>query len=192
MNIYDFDNTIYKGDTNTDLIKYSFIRHPFIVSKSLIKSIFLYRKYKRKEIPFQDVKEVMLLFLFKIKDLDNYLDRFVDKHMNRIKPWYYERQKENDTIMSASYEIWISKFCKKLNIKNVIATKTNKEGKIIGKNCKGEEKIKEFEKLFPKEKVECAYSDSHVDIPMLEYAKRAFVVEDDELIPYKKDYKFKR
>ena len=65
-------------------------------------------------------------------------------------------------------------------------------GRVIGKNCKGEEKIKEFKKLFPNEKVECAYSDSHVDIPMLEYARRAFVVEDDELIPYKKDYKFKR
>ncbi len=192
MNIYDFDNTIYNGDTNTDIIKYSFIRHPFSVSESLIKTAFLYRKYKRKEIPFQNVKEVMLSFLFKIKDLDCYLETFVSKHMNKIKPWYYEKQKENDTIISASYEIWISKFCRNLNIKNVIATKTNKEGKIIGKNCKGEEKIKAFKKLFPNIKVDNAYSDSHVDIPMLEYSKKSYVVEGNDLIPYKKDYKFKK
>ncbi len=192
MNIYDFDNTIYKGDTNTDLIKYSFLRHPFIVSSSLIRSSILYKKYKRKEIPFKDVKEEMLDFLFKINNRDKYLDKFVDKHMHKIKKWYLNQKREDDTIMSASYEIWISKFCKKLNIKNIIATKTDEYGKIIGNNCKGAEKIKIFKELYPSVKVENAYSDSHVDIPMLEYAKHGYVVEDNDLIPYKKNYNFKK
>ncbi len=34
MNIYDFDNTIYDGNTNIDLILYSFVRLPFKLSKS--------------------------------------------------------------------------------------------------------------------------------------------------------------
>lgn len=191
MNIYDFDNTIYRGDTNTDLIKYSFLRHPFSVSCSLIRSSILYRKYKRKEIPFKDVKEVMLSFLFKIDNLDEYLDKFVDSHMNRIKKWYLNQQKEDDTIMSASYEIWINKFCKRLNIKNIIATKTDEKGNIVGSNCKGEEKIKKFEELFPGVKPINSYSDSHVDIPMLEYAEHGYVVKDEEIIPYYKGYKFK-
>ena len=94
MNIYDFDNTIYRGDTNSDLIKYSFLRHPFNVSCSLIKSSFLYRKYKRKEIPFKDVKEVMLSFLYKIDNLDEYLDKFVESHMHNIKKWYLDQKKK--------------------------------------------------------------------------------------------------
>jgi HAD superfamily phosphoserine phosphatase-like hydrolase len=191
MNIYDFDNTIYKGDTNTDLIKYSFLRHPFSVSCSLIRSSILYRKYKRKEISFGDVKEVMLSFLFKIDNLDEYLDKFVDSHINKIKKWYLNQQKEDDTIMSASYEIWINKFCKRLNIKNIIATKTDENGKIVGSNCKGEEKVKRFEELFPGVKPINSYSDSRVDIPMLEYAEHGYVVKDEEIIPYHKGYKFK-
>lgn len=192
MNIYDFDNTIYKGDTNTDLIKYSFLRHPFTVSCSLIKSSILYRKYKRKEIPFKDVKEVMLSFLFKIDNVDEYLDKFVESHMHNIKKWYLDQKKDDDTIMSASYEIWINKFCRKLDIKNVIATKTDEHGKIVGNNCKGSEKVRIFKDLYKDVEVENAYSDSHVDIPMLEFAKHGYVVEDNELIPYSVNYKFKR
>ncbi len=190
MNLYDFDNTIYRGDTNNDIIIYSIKRHPINVIISLIKSKRLYRKYKRGLIEFKDVKEVLLSFLFKINNLDAYLDKFVDKHLKNIKPWYYDQKKDNDVIISASYEIWIKKFCDKLGIKYFIATKTDSNGKIVGKNCKGDEKVIEFRKLFPNEKVECAYSDAKIDIPMFNIAKKAYVVKGDKLIPYTSSYKF--
>ena len=39
MNVYDFDDTIYDGDTNRDLMKYSFKRHPFLVIKALLNKL---------------------------------------------------------------------------------------------------------------------------------------------------------
>ncbi len=190
MNIYDFDNTIYNGDTNRDIIVYSIKRHPINVIISLIKSKKLYKKYKKGLIEFKDVKEVMLSFLFKINNLDEYLDKFVDKHLKNIKYWYYNQQKNDDVIISASYEIWIKKFCDRLGIKNVIATKTDDNGKIIGKNLKGEEKVIEFKKQFNNEVVECAYSDAKIDLPMLGLAKKSYVVKGNKIIPYTKNYKF--
>ena len=192
MNIYDFDNTIYDGDTNKDIIFYSLKRYPINVINSLIKSKILYRKYKKGLIKFSVVKEEMLSFLFKINNLDNYLDKFVNKHMSRIKPWYYDKQSESDVVISASYEIWIKKFCDKLRIKNYIATRTDKSGKIVGENCKGEEKIKRFKEEFKDIEVYYSYSDSYVDIPILEYAKEGYVVEGNKLIKYYKGYNFKR
>jgi len=186
MNIYDFDNTIYDGNTNLDLIIYSFIRHPFKVSKSILLTFPLFIGYKLKKVTFIKLKETMLSFLFKINNLDEYLDCFVDKKMKNIKKWYLDNKKDNDTVMSASCEIWIIKFCNKLNIKNVISTKTDKNGKIIGKNCKGEEKVIRFNELFKNVEVNNAYSDSiKEDKPMFDIAKHAYIVKKNKLIKYK-------
>ncbi len=185
MNIYDFDNTIYNGDTNVDLILYSFFRHPIIVLKSLFSVIVCYIKYKSKKISFEEVKEHMLSFLFKIKDLDSYLDKFVDKKIHNIKSWYRENHKDDDVVISASYNIWIEKFCKKLNIKNIIATTTNEKGKILGKNCSGEEKVKRLMEEFPDIKVNNAYSDSLDDVPMLKLANKSYLVKKNKLVEFK-------
>ena len=191
MNIYDFDNTIYNGDTNKDILLYSFKKHPFKVIKALNKTKKLERDYKRGLITFERVKEVMLSFLFEIDDLNGYIEKFVSSHMKNIKPWYLSRKTDYDIVISASYELWIIPFCKKLGIKYVLATKTDKDGHIIGKNCKGEEKVKRLASTIPNAQIITSYSDSESDLPILNIAKTAYVVEGNKLIPYVKGYKFK-
>lgn len=191
MNIYDFDNTIYKGDTNKDILLYSFKKHPFKVIRALKKTKKLERDYKRGLITFERVKEAMLSFLFEIDDLDGYIEKFVSSHMKNIKPWYLSRKNDYDIVISASYELWIIPFCKKLGIRYVLATKTDKEGHIIGKNCKGEEKVKRLASTIPNAQIVTSYSDSESDLPILNLAKTAYVVEGNKLIPYTKGYKFK-
>ena len=82
-------------------------------------------------------------------------------------------------------------FCKRLGIRYVIATKTDSEGRIIGKNCKGAEKLKRLASVIPNAVIVSAYSDSSCDIPILESARTAYVVEGNKLITYTKGYKFK-
>ena len=57
MNIYDFDDTIYNGDTNRDILMYGFKKHPFLVLKALKKAKKLQNDYKRGVIEFERVKE---------------------------------------------------------------------------------------------------------------------------------------
>lgn len=191
MNIYDFDDTIYNGDTNRDIIVYGFKKHPFLVLKALKKAKKLQKEYKNGLVEFERVKEALLSFIFQIKNYPKFINDFVDSHMKKIKPWYINRKSDNDIIISASYEIWIMQFCRRLGIKYVIATKTDSEGKIIGKNCKGAEKLKRLANVIPNAVIVSAYSDSSCDIPILEAARTAYVVEGDKLITYTKGYKFK-
>lgn len=191
MNIYDFDDTIYNGDTNRDILMYGFKKHPFLVLKALKKAKKLQNDYKRGVIEFERVKEAMLSFIFEIKNYPKFINDFVDSHMKNIKPWYLNRRTQNDIIISASYELWIMQFCKRLGIRYVIATKTDSDGRIIGKNCKGAEKLKRLASVIPNAVIVSAYSDSSCDIPILEAARTAYVVEGDKLITYTKGYKFK-
>lgn len=191
MNIYDFDDTIYNGDTNRDILMYGFKKHPFLVLKALKKAKKLQNDYKRGVIEFERVKEAMLSFIFEIKNYPKFINDFVDSHMKNIKPWYISRRTQNDIVISASYELWIMQFCKRLGIRYVIATKTDSEGRIIGKNCKGAEKLKRLASVIPNAVIVSAYSDSSCDIPILESARTAYVVEGNKLITYTKGYKFK-
>ncbi len=187
MNIYDFDNTIFRGDSSVKFIKYSFKKHPLLVIKCLPKTLKESFKYPFKKSDLGFIKSELFSFVKDIDDLDNYINNFILLNMKNIKKFYLEGKKENDTVISASFDFLIEPFCKKLGIKNVIATKYDiKKGKIIGKNCKGNEKVIRFKKIFPKELVRKAYSDSLSDIPMLELAEEAFLVKDEEIIPYKK------
>lgn len=190
MNIFDFDNTIYEGDSTKDIIKYFIKKYPFKVLKCLLKANKLNKMYKKGQIEFKIVKETMLAFLFDIKNLDEHINKFVILNIKKIKPWYLKNRKESDTIISASYELWIRPFCNRIGIKNVIATKVDDYGKIIGANCKGVEKINRLRFEFGVVPVIKAFGDSVSDIPMLEYAKEGYVVKGNSIVPYQKGMKF--
>lgn len=187
MNIYDFDNTIFSGDSSVKFIKYSFCKHPFLVIWSVIKCIKECIKYILKKSDFGLIKSELFSFVKHIDNLDEYMNQYVLKHQKYIKTFYLEQKKDDDVVISASFEFIVKPFCDKLGIKTVIATKYDtKKGCIIGKNCKGKEKIVRFNKIFKDYHVNEAYSDSFSDIPMFEIADKAFLVKEEELIPYEK------
>lgn len=187
MNIYDFDNTIFDGDSSVNFIKYSLVHHPFMVTWSFIKALKESIKYMFKKSDFGKIKSELFSFVKNIDNLDEYMNDYVLKYRKNIKKFYMEQQKDNDVVISASFEFIVKPFCDALGIKSVIATKYDtKNGCIIGKNCKGKEKIVRFKKIYKNPLVEEAYSDSLSDIPMFEIAKKAFLVKNDKIIPYEK------
>ena len=187
MNIYDFDDTIFDGDSSVNFIKYSIVRHPFIVLFSVVKFFKELVKYLFGKSNKGLLKSELFSFVKYIDNLDEYMDKYVLKYQKNIKNFYLEQQKEDDVVISASFDFIVRPFCEKLGIKTIIATKYDtKNGCIIGNNCKGKEKIVRFKKVFKNPKVECAYSDSLSDIPMFEIAKKAYLVKKDQLIPFEK------
>lgn len=184
MNLYDFDNTIFKGDSSVKLIKYSFLRHPIMLTISSFKAL----KELIKGSSLGNIKSELFSFVKKIPDLDSYINKFIVKNKKHIKKFYLERQKDNDVVISASFDFLIIPFCHSIGINNVIATKYDtKKGSIIGKNCKGEEKVKRFMEIYKNKVVLEAYSDSLSDEPMLKLAQKAYLVKNEQLIPYEKN-----
>ena len=187
MNIYDFDNTIFKGDSSVKFIKYSLIRHPFIVTISIFKGFKEGLKYAFKKSNLGLVKSELFSFVKNISNFDEYMHKYVLRHQKNIKKFYLEQKKDNDVIISASFDFIIKPFCESLGIKNVVATKYDvRKGHIIGVNCKGAEKVKRFNEQFKNVKVDKAYSDSLSDIPMFTLAKKAYLVKGEKLSLYQK------
>lgn len=185
MNVYDFDNTIYKGDSTFDFYIFSLKRHKKILL--LVPSLFagFLKFYLFKKGTKTDFKENMYKFL-KYCNIETDLIDFWKSHKTNIKSFYLKQQKEDDIIISASPKFLLSPICEELNIKYLIASEVNeKNGKYSGINCHGKEKVRRFYECFRKQNIDEFYSDSYSDTPLAEISKKAFIVKDNIISDWK-------
>ncbi len=182
-NVYDFDGTIYDGDSSVDFYLYCLKRKTSIIFLLPIQilGIILYKlKIKNKEY----MKEKYFCFLKKIKNIDDYVEDFWEKNDCKIKEWYLDQSDKTDVIISASPEFLLKPLKEKLDIDKIIGSKVNKKNGVFeSKNCYGEEKIVRFEKEYKNIKSSISfYSDSiKADKPMMKYAKDAYLVNGDNV-----------
>lgn len=182
MNAYDFDKTIYDGDSTADFYLFALKRHKKIVTLAPSLLVAFLKFYLFKKGTKTDFKEVMYRFL-RFCDIQKDLNHFWDINKHKIKRFYIENQKTDDVIISASPEFLLRPICNDLGINNLIASCVDsKTGKYTGINCHGKEKVRRFYEVFDKEtQVDEFYSDSYSDTPMAEIAKKAYLVKKDKL-----------
>ena len=179
---YDFDKTIYKGDSSTDFFFYMIFSRPYLL---LFAPYFLivFALYGMRIVKKKRFKECMFFFIPWYSNIEKIVDKFWEKNANKIMKWYPPQKKaDEDVFVSASLLFIIKPVLQMLNIKNYIATNYNvKTGKIYGKNCYGEAKVEEFKRVYPKATLEAFYSDSLSDLPMMRIADKAFLVKGEEV-----------
>jgi phosphatidylglycerophosphatase C len=185
---FDFDGTITTRDTLLEVIKYFKGRRSFYTG-FFLHSPFLVA-YKLNLIGNQPAKERILRFFFggmtKL-DFQQRCDEFAENKIpSLLRPGAVEeiaRLRKAGTeivIVSASAGNWIKKWAE-VNGLGLIATRLEimndkLTGKIEGKNCYGEEKvrrIKEEYDLAGYEEIRC-YGDSGGDRAMLTLATQSF------------------
>ncbi len=184
MNVYDFDNTIYSGDSTFDFYMFCLRRHKEIARllPSLACKFSYYRIHRLSKTEF---KENMYEFL-KYIDLEKDLKDFWDTHRDNIKLWYIIKHRENDVVISASPRFLLEPICKHLGIKNLIASEVDPEtGKYSGLNCSGEEKLRRFRECFPSERIDEFYSDSKSDMPLVRMARISCRIKGDRFLSWK-------
>ena len=132
MNVYDFDKTIYEGDSTIDFYLFCLKKYPQIL-KYFPKQILGMLKYKMKSINKTQFKEDFFSFLREIPDVKKEVRIFWKRKKKKIKKWYIEQRKPDDVIISASPEYLLKEICDELEIKYLIASKVEeKTGKFMG------------------------------------------------------------
>ena len=183
MNVYDFDKTIYDGDSTADFIFWCCRKRPKLTLKFLPGAA-AFGGHLLRQCSKTYYKEKLYRFLTDVPDVDKWIEEFWDDHQNNIKGWYLTQQKEDDVIISASPEFLLKPICKRIGISNLMASVVDKQtGMYLGINCHGEEKVRRFYSEFNAE-IDEFYSDSFSDAPLANIAKKAFLVDGDVLIPW--------
>lgn len=183
--LYDFDGTIYDGDSSVDFFKFC-LKKDKSIYKMLPKVVIKFLAYKSKNITDTELKEFIFSFLKNFKNVDEIVKEFWKTHESKIKSFYLEKNHDQDIIISASPEFLLKPICIKLKVKDLIASDVDKTtGKFKKPNNRGEEKVKEFYKKYPKAEILEMYSDSLHDKPLLDLAKKSYFVKKNKLYDYK-------
>ena len=181
MNVYDFDGTIYDGDSTLDFYKFCLKRHPSIMVCLPIQigSAIL---YKTGIINKLQLKEYFFCFLKILTDVDQDIFCFWNSHEGKIKAWYRNQMNYDDIIISASPDFLLEEICKRISVKYLVATKINrKTGKFNSNNCYGEEKVNRLKSYMPNINIQCFYSDSYSDFPLAKISDKAFLVKGNKI-----------
>ena len=188
MNVYDFDNTIYRGESGVDLFLSYLKKDPRLLIK-LPWAVNCILKYKAGKISLDDVMEkyagVVEEFAQSIEDIESDVIDFWDKNSSKIKPFYFKQRRDDDIIISACLDVVLEEICRRLNIKNFVGSKTDLETMKLVDFCFRENKVKVFKEKFPDAEIDNFYTDSLNDQPMIDLAKNAYLVKGDKLIKIK-------
>lgn len=181
MNIYDFDNTIYKGDSSKAFFIYCLKRKKTIILDVIPISFVLFL-YLIKAVKKEKFKSSFFRFLKRI-DGKRYTEDFWEDNSYKIKEFYKKQHDDSDIVISASPFFLLEPIAKKYNFKLIATDMDIKSGTISGNNCYGEEKVVRLKELGI-DKCNKFYSDSLSDTPCSKLAKQSYIVKGDEIIPW--------
>lgn len=184
IKVYDFDKTIYDGDSTVDFYKYCLKENKRLIKYSPMQ-LWFFGIYVLGFIDKTRFKEKFYMFLRGIKDIDYTVKGFWNKNKDKIKNFYEKKDHSLDVIISASPEFLLEPICKKLNIYMLIASKVDKNtGKYDGQNCYGEEKVKRLNEKISDYEILEFYSDSYSDAPLAQLTKESYIVDNNNIIKW--------
>ncbi|MFW5803872.1 MAG: HAD-IB family phosphatase [bacterium] len=199
--IFDFDGTIYKGDSYFTFCKYIYRKFPLrlrfffpqaiylvlyflgILKKNQMKSLFL--------VYLQDIAPVKLRYLLDLFWEINFPISFNKEVLGFIE----ECRKRGMKIycITASPELFILPIQEKLQIDKVIGTIINYDGRnhyIDGLNCRGKEKINRLKLLMNDgDTIDFAISDNKDDNYLFEIARESYFIRGGKINKYEKKIK---
>lgn len=179
INVYDFDKTIYDGDSTIDFYLFCICKNPILVFLLPI-TILYFIIYKLKFIDKLKFKEKFFSFLKYIKNIDNLVQLFWERNKKKIKPWFINDNSSNKIIISVSPEFLLRYIINEINVIDIIGTKVNKHtGKFESKNCYGKEKVKRLNEKYSECLIEKFFSDSKSDKYLAQISKTSFLVKKD-------------
>lgn len=189
MNVYDFDNTIYKGESVLHFFYFYIKKTPYLI-KYIPKVFHALLKYKSGKITVEKALEDYAPFVedyFKgIDDIKADSVVFWDKHMKNIKPFYKDIQKEDDVIVTASPECTMEEICERLGIHHCVGSIINTDTGRIERLCMRSRKVPAFLEAFPDAHIDNFYTDSPKnDAPLIDFADNAFLVKGNRIIKIK-------
>lgn len=188
MNVYDFDGTLYDGESTFDFYLFCVKHHPRAI-KFMFIVVWSFLKYKmclvsEKQLMYLAEKYV-LDFLSCCPDAQELAQKFWDRNFHKIKSFYNGVRQDNDVVVSASFGFLLRPVLDKIGIKNALMSEVDLEkGKVL-RLCYRKNKVELFKNVFDVELVEDVYTDSLNDRPLMSLAGRdVYLVNGNNIKKY--------
>ena len=193
LSVYDFDKTIYNGETLNDFYRFYLIKKPWKIY-TVIFQLWYFLLYVLKIINLEKLKENFLRFLNgeNTGELKKLIREFWKKKESKINLWVKDEilknKKETEILVaiSASPTFLIIDRLRLMGFEVVIGTdflfeSTKFHSHITSKNCKNYEKVKRLDKWAEDNNIQYDivnfYSDSIADKPLFDLAEHKYWIK---------------
>lgn len=183
MNVYDFDNTIYRGESAFDFFLFCIRRKPQLIKVifPVIKDIILYKTCRMPWDKFcERGRYYTETFFVLFDDIPKLVSDFWDKHEHKIKPFYNDIRREDDVIITANVDILVEEAFLRMGIKNYITSKFDLSQGRLTQVCFSENKVKFFCQKYGN-RIDAFYTDSCNDSPLMKLAEKVYMVRGNKI-----------
>lgn len=170
MRVFDFDNTIYDGESVIDFYLFSLRRNPKVARYVPVVLYHLLR-YKFGRTTMADLEQAgrkyAAQYLSSFDDPEGLVRDFWDGHMRKIKAWYHP---EKDDV------------CRRLGVQHCICSVVDRQTLTVEYINFSANKVSAFRKCFGASAVPDAfYTDNAADLPMIHLSRTAYKVHHNRI-----------
>ena len=183
MSVFDFDNTIYDGESVIDFYLFSLRRDPK-VARYVPVVLYNLLRYKLGRTTMADLEQAgrkyAAQYLSSFDDPEGLIRTFWDGHIHKIKAWYHPR--EDDVIVTASLNLIMDEVCRRLGVGTCICSVVNRQTLAVEYINFSANKCAAFRKRFgPNAVPDAFYTDNAADQPMIDLARTAYKVHHNRI-----------
>lgn len=191
MRVFDFDNTIYDGESIMDIFLYFFRKDTKSIIKIAPKFIKDFIRYKFDKITVEEAMKsyggLFKDYCLKYDNINDEFEKFWDIHQKKIKKFYFEIQNEEDIVVSGCPHCLLKIICERIGIKHYIGSDIDPIKGEINNICYKERKIPVFRSVYGDVTIDEFYTDSFADKPMMDISQNVFMVKGEKITQIKKD-----
>ena len=187
MKVFDFDNTIYRGESSVDF-SFFMIRHKKKILLYIPRILFSLVGYKLCLLKKEKLESIINGFFAGLIDgtesHELFVKQFWETHADRLNESMLGLIEPDDVIISASPIVLLDGIRDKLNTGNILGTDVDFEQKKITRFNFGDNKVRRYRELYGDREIDAFYTDSYNDRFLMEISNEVFIVKKG--VPVKK------
>lgn len=188
LNAFDFDNTIYRGESPVDFALFM-IKHNKRIILYLPTIIYNSIKYKLCWVSIEKwekkINDFLRTFTLTEEELRRMVKQFWADHVRKLDRQMLKRIRKDDIIITAGPSFLIEGIRDYLKTDRILGTEIDvRRKKLIYYNL-GSNKVKRFQQLFGSKRIDRFYTDSFNDRALMDISDRVFIVKKGRMRRFK-------
>ncbi|HNZ99808.1 haloacid dehalogenase-like hydrolase [Ruminococcus sp.] len=184
MKVFDFDNTLYNGESAVDLALFMIKRNKRIILW-LPRIFWNLLKYKlclvNRDSMEQTINEFLRVILRDKEELFEQTRQFWRTHSRKLNRNVISRISPDDIIISAGPDFLLRAIKKKLGTSHLLCSEIDYDSKKVIRLNFGENKVKHFRELYGDTAIDSFYTDSYNDRAMMDISDKVFLVSSGRI-----------
>ncbi len=184
MKVFDFDNTIYSGESTVDFFLFCIKKKPSLIKylPLVLKMVFL---YKMRKLPLEKLYSIAIKMMNVVVDnkenADSFIEEFWSINKKKLREEFLDMIEQDDVVISGSPILLLDGVKEYLNTDKIYGTIIDLEGKEKPFICYGENKLLLLKLLYKDLHIDEVYTDSYSDLPLIMNSDVAYMVKNNKI-----------